>query len=500
VESYKRGIVFSTSFSLLAKSLSFVTNLAVAYFFGAHLQTDIYFLSYAAVTSVALFFTSLNSSVLIPESMRLFEQEGPLRAMKFMNLFLFAYIGVGVLCTGSVLLDPIRFYQAFSRFDSSTLYSNQNLLLLTAPLPLFMLAANTMMDILASRKYFTIPMLMSMLTSLLSLVFILLLHDQFGMVSMIAGMNIAYVLQITLLGYLLFKNLHWRFHVDVSTIRSGVWRNIAYALVGNGTSMVVGYYPLYLLSALDAGSITVLSYSQRLADLPNSLVIAQVSSVVGIKFNELFARKAFIQINDIFLRVAKSLLFILVPVSVVGLLYSREIVTFALQRGSFDVRAAQSTASYFALFSLLLPMIVLSTLVSRLFMASQKIRESLAYQVLFNLFLLALIRVGIGEFGAVGYPIALIAMQILNMVFCYGFVRVYFKMITPATVIIIIGRLGVVNLLIGLVLFGLKSVWVPDLPIVALSLGMGLYLGMLMLSNHFLHLVDDLHELAGLSR
>ncbi|MBK7649512.1 MAG: hypothetical protein IPJ20_00535 [Flammeovirgaceae bacterium] len=59
----------------------------------------------------------------------------------------------------------------------------------------------------------------------------------------------------------------------------------------NITSFFASYVPIYLLSGFNPGIITALIYGQKTAELPTQLITNQVTSVVGIKLNELFGKK-----------------------------------------------------------------------------------------------------------------------------------------------------------------------------------------------------------------
>ncbi|HTQ66173.1 MAG TPA: hypothetical protein VMI12_15355, partial [Puia sp.] len=71
VESYKKGIVLSTVFNFFNKGLVFVNSLVVTYYFGIKAQTDIFFYLYNSIVLLGGFIMNFNSSVIIPESMKL---------------------------------------------------------------------------------------------------------------------------------------------------------------------------------------------------------------------------------------------------------------------------------------------------------------------------------------------------------------------------------------------------------------------------------------------
>src|SRR5574337_1257270 len=105
-ESYKKGILSSIALNVIAKGLAFVNSMVVAFYFGAQSKTDVYFYCYATVSLLVGFIGSLDNSVLIPEAMRIREQENAKKATEFLNFFLYLYSGKGLLIVLEHIIDP----------------------------------------------------------------------------------------------------------------------------------------------------------------------------------------------------------------------------------------------------------------------------------------------------------------------------------------------------------------------------------------------------------
>src|SRR5450759_2858679 len=88
--SYRRGIAFSTVTSVIARGLTFLTAVAIAYRFGTTEATDVYFYCYLLATALVGVSSMFNAMVVIPEIMRLQVQEGQTSAMRFANAVLYA--------------------------------------------------------------------------------------------------------------------------------------------------------------------------------------------------------------------------------------------------------------------------------------------------------------------------------------------------------------------------------------------------------------------------
>jgi putative peptidoglycan lipid II flippase len=409
IESFKRGILFSSAFNFLAKLLLFLQSIVIAYYFGTQAKTDIYFYCIATVTLVCVFINSLDTSILIPESMRLKEQESKEKSVDFLNFFIYCYVIIGTVFTAILLIFPVEIFGLFSKFDIHILRENRELLLMSMPLFVLMATTNLLVNILTSYKYFTIPMMLAVINSSLVLIFLFLFHNSLSMQSVLAGQLVAYSLNILFLVTLMRRGLQWNFSFPGMNVSRRVFKNIAFAQVGSLTTLMLSYVPMYLMTGFGGGVITALTYGQKTSEMPNQLITMQVSSVAAIKFNELYARDEYGKLNDVFSSTIKTLLFIMVPISVVTFLYARDIISIFYERGSFDANSVSSSYLFLKFFVLLLPLLAVNTLATRLIIASQLIGYSVVYQVALNVVMIGLVWLGVRYFGPMGYPYGSVA-------------------------------------------------------------------------------------------
>lgn len=414
-ESYRSGITLSVAFSLLAKLAALGASLALAAFFGTSAEMDVYLYVLFVVTLVTAFVSALNSAVLIPESMRLAAREGERAGMDFVNFFLYAYAALGVAAAAVFLAGPAAVFGTLSRFDRAAL--DAHLPLLYASLPLFplILVSTYLVDVLASRKYFTVPMIASMATNACVLLFVLAFHRGLGALSALAGLAAAYAAQIAALLLMMRRSLGWRFGSTPYRPSRAVLVNSGFAQLGNLATALSSYVPMFLLSGLDRGTVSAMNYGRQAAEFPNNFITQQFSSVAGIKLNELFAHGRLEEADQVAVTSMKGLFFVLVPASLFGAAYAGELIGLLFGRGAFGPESVASAAGFFRLFALLLPFYAANSLVARLFLAAQKIKEAFWYQLGMNLLMAAAIAGGVARYGALGYPAALLACHAFGL-------------------------------------------------------------------------------------
>src|SRR6186713_549350 len=98
-ESYKKGTVLSVLFNIISKGILFLLTIIIARYFGSNIKTDIYFFVFATMVLFSGFINNIDTAVLIPESMRLRQQEGEEPAAAFLNFFLLIYFIIGIMFT-----------------------------------------------------------------------------------------------------------------------------------------------------------------------------------------------------------------------------------------------------------------------------------------------------------------------------------------------------------------------------------------------------------------
>jgi putative peptidoglycan lipid II flippase len=476
IESYRKGILVSTVFNVVNKGFVFLNTLVIAFYFGAQMKMDIYFYAYNTILIIAAFITNLNATVLIPESMRIRVVDGQNQAMLFLNYFLYAYAFFTVLICMVFLVNPVRAFARVSSFNSSGLRENADILFYATPLIVLIPMVNLLTDVLTSYKFFSIPMISGILNGVFSILFVVLFHHSLSVLSLLLGLLLSNSLNFMLLIILMRKRLQWNFRFKRLKIERRIWKNIGYAQAGNLTSSLTSYLPLYLLSAFGPGTITSLNFAQQISSLPTVLITNQFSSVAGIKFNELYSRRQFTELNSIFVSTANFLVFVLIPISGIFFIYPSEIVSLILKRGAFGSNGVAYTALFLQWLGLLAPTLVINTLFSRLFMASHKILLGFAYQIAFNFILISSIYVFVRKFGILGYPVTWVGAYLLNVVFCYYLEKRYFKMIQYPIVLKKFFLLVLVNLLIGSIVFEWKRWSGIQSNFIALACGTGLYL------------------------
>jgi peptidoglycan biosynthesis protein MviN/MurJ (putative lipid II flippase) len=427
--SYKQGVLISVGYTFIAKAIGFLNSAVVAYYFGTKVQTDIFFYMLSTVGLVLGLISTLNGAVLVPEMMRLREKISQKESQEFANFFLYLYLLFGTVIAIVFFVNPILFLQTISCFNKNSLIENIVLVKLFTPVFILFIINTLLIDIMSAYKYFTLPMLINVLNSSLSLIFIVVFHKYWDVISMVLALNLGYLIATVILIILIKQNLNWSFRFRYIKLSKKTWTDAIYAQAGNITSIIAAYSPLWLLSSFGAGTISSLTYGKSTSEIPDQFLTSKVSQIMGIKINELHAMEKFKELNIILMNTYKSLLLIIVPLSGIMFLYSNNIISLLFKRGKFDYHSVAVASEVLKYFALVLPFSASDTVFARLFMASQRIKQSFLFQVVLNVVFIAALFYLIKTFGIIGYPLAALLKIIVAFSTIGILINKYFKYI-----------------------------------------------------------------------
>lgn len=416
-ESYKKGIVLSVLFNVCSKGLLFVVNIAIAFYFGVNTETDIYFYVNSTMLILVSYINNIDVAVLIPELMRLKHQDNEEAAKIFINFFLYLYLLIGAAGVALLFFFNTEIYGLISNFNTATILSHKTMFLISSFNFLLLIVINYLVNILTSLKYFTLPMVISVVNSLLILLVVIIGHQTLGTTGIIIGATAGQLINFLLLIILMKVNLKWKFGRIPKTfsIRKKVWKDIVWVELGQLTALVTNYLPIYLLSTFSNGAITAMNFGKNISEIPNSLLTNQYSYIVGIKFNELYHKSNFKELAKTFVESGKILILVLIPVSCYLSFHATEIVNILLAHGSFNKSNAATTATFLSIFSLAIPFIAIGALITRLCFAAQRARFIFFYQILTNMVLIMAIFGGTYYFKIYGYAYGYLAFHVFNV-------------------------------------------------------------------------------------
>lgn len=425
--SYKTGAALAVGATAFWKLTSFLNGVLIALYFGAGARTDVYFYLIMLIGFGVTFMQRLNGAVLIPEAMFLAEESEPeSRRFLTMGFYFYALLALALCALG--LAFPVGVLRAVSRFDVSLL-QNEQILLCAA---FFLFATNLLayyLTAVAEMHKFFGAALLSPLNALCPLVSLLLLGKHIGVISMVYGFLAANIIQITLLAWLMKKNLHWDFAPRPCAVHPRARKNMLTGQTLAVVDIVNNLLPLYLISGMGAGLVSALNYCRQISDSPTEIITNRVANVSKIELTENAARGQTNVFNKNFLSTNHLLLFVLTPVAVFVSYFAADVVGLFFERGRFGARAAADTVAFLRPMIFMLVLMVPAYLQNNTISAWRKVKESFPYALGSSLAFTLAAWFLLPRLGAFSYPYILLGGLVLGFAVNYFLFKKYFPFV-----------------------------------------------------------------------
>ena len=354
--------------SLLSKPLGFIRQLLLSYYFGTTNITDAYFVATSAIGLMMIYFWAISTSY-IPTYNRVFKNSGEKQAYKFTNnlismqLIFSIFFMIIVWCTADYLI-----YIMASGFDNQTITVAKNLLIiLSISIPFVVLSGELSSFLNIKNK--SIQKSLAQYTSHFIIIFIILAGIYSVCFLAIGGVVCSIIFGLILM-YLCYKQgLHLKLRLSFD-------KNVRYALlfalpmVLNSSIVLINrIVDQNIGSWLGEGIISAINYSANI----QSLLIDGIIGIIMI--NLIFPRLSYLAVHNSneaiasFRKILIILQCIVIPVSVLFVFFSSDIISFIYQRGEFGESAVNMTSIVLSTMAIGLPFVVYNMLCNNMLFA-----------------------------------------------------------------------------------------------------------------------------------
>lgn len=361
---------------LFSKVLGFLRQTLVAGVFGSNDVTDIYFISSEFTINVAGAFTTALTTALVTVYIAVSVKEGKKAAGEVASKVLVLFLMVAAAAI--VLLDlfaPQVGHLLAPAYGAEQLGSLAFYLRIFSVAFLFSAFQSIYAAVLNANNIFVPGKLYGVIYNPLVIVSILLLGERLGISAIVYAYYLANILQILYLhlrcrGIYSFRpTLRFR---DERLVR--VWWLALPILISNVVMQCNGIVDKALCSYLGEGVASAYTYARTLEQFVTGTFTATVTMVLLSQFAAFAAQQDTEKINAMLKRTVAVLILLLVPVAVITVLSSKDIVTLVYMRGKFTWEAVNQTTMALAGFAVGFPLIALREVMIRVHFAFQKTR------------------------------------------------------------------------------------------------------------------------------
>lgn len=421
-ETYKRGAIHSSFFSVLAKGVAFVQQLLIAYYFGANTGTDLYFYLFNLVILIGGMIQTIATSILIPQSMLLRHSDSAKAEMKFLNSFMYSFIVLILLFILVLSLAGSKVPELITNFPLKDIETYLSIYYASLVLMMLMVVNLYLTEILVSFKFFSLPLLCNLLLNSGIILALLLFKHTMGVSSMIYGSCAASAVNMVILIVLMKKKLQWKFlQTDFSTI-SHQWKSIGGLAFNQGVVIFASTFPMYLLSYYQPGIITIINYAQKFIQAPLAW-IQQFTAVLQIKLNNLKGSGRENEIYQSASQIAVRLFFLTMFTSLIIFLLRDFIAETLFGLGKMPVEAGHMLSHLIGILTFSMPFTAMSLAYMKVFFTKGYIRQYVTIMLLINAISCVLYAISIHNWQENGFAFIYVLIEMLTTLIIWVYLQ-----------------------------------------------------------------------------
>jgi len=412
-ETYKRGAIHSSFFSVLAKGVAFVQHLLIAYYFGANTGTDLYFYLFNLALLIGGMIQTITTSILIPQSMLLRHADSAKTEMKYLNSFMYSFTALILLFMVLLSLAGNKVPASITNFPLEDIEKYISIYYASLLLVVLLVINLFLTEILVSFKFFTLPLVCNLLLNSGIILALLLFKNTIGVSSMIYGSCVASVINTVMLIILMKQKLQWQFLLTDFSVISYQWKAIAGLTFNQGVVIFASTFPMYLLSYYQPGVITIINYAQKFIQAPLAW-IQQFTAVLQIKLNNL---KGNGKVNEIYRsasQIAIRLFLLTLFTSFIIFLLRNFIAETLFGLGKMPVEAGSKLSYLIGILTFSMPFTAMSLAYMKVFFTQGYIRQYVTVMLFVNIVSCILYAVSIYYWQENGYAFVYVLIEMLT--------------------------------------------------------------------------------------
>lgn len=412
-ESYRKGIINSSVSNVVGKSAAFIQQWLIGYYFGINSDTDVFFFTYNIILFASFFFLNFTTSVLIPEGMKIREQENEEESKQFFNSYIFAYAMIGIIVMLIVGCMPEFIIGCISSFGYETIENNITLIQWCIPIIFLNFIVSIISEILVSYKYFTIPNIITLVNYSIGIAFIISFHDTLGLNAIAIGLVIGYIINLILVSYIIRKELNWEFLQPINFRFKKIFKGAFYSQTGYIVYLAAMYVPQNIFTSLPAGYLSAINFADKILTIPSIFLVGQITNVMAVKINNMVASNKLMELSRLIEKILITTMAGLMLTAVIISISSGLIVDLLFAWGNYNMDSMSVTVRILSAMIFYLPFSFAFSIFMKLCNAFKKQDKFFYLQTFTQALTIVLYFYFIPSYGIYTYPSCRIAPYII---------------------------------------------------------------------------------------
>ncbi len=356
---------------ILSKAVGFGRDMVTTAYFGLSFANDAYVSAYSLFYLPVLLFNSCISATLIPLYVEAREQDGLATANRFasnsINLFAIAALAVSAIMYA--LSGPLvnLVYSGFDAEKAAVTAKLTRIMLLALVFNVTSISVSSLLN--AAEKYIA-AQLTGFPLSVCVITASVLFYDTYGIEAVAWGVFTASIMQLLIMipfmrGWFKYSSI-----LDMKDKRFHRLMVLALpAMLSMGISELNHMIDHALASGLPEGTMSAMTSSYRLIQFVQGILIVPLTTIMFSRMSKHVAAKDERGALKMMLDSLMQLSVVVLPVVVIGMALSQDVIKFAYMRGRFTLADVKVTAGLLAFYIIGLPAFGMRDFLSRMFHA-----------------------------------------------------------------------------------------------------------------------------------
>ena len=375
-----KTVSFMMLITLFGKILGMVREQLLAANYGTDMQAAAFLLaSRIPRTFFDVIFASAISASFIPVFVEYLQKKGRKEAFSLANRFItmISTVTLLMMLLGMAFAKPLTLLIA-PGYDVETVTLCVGLLRMLFPTMLFTAVAFSFVGILQSLEEFNVPAALSVVSNGVLILYYIFFNEKFGILGLTVAFLIGWAMQAVIQIPSLWKEgYHYRpdFHFKDEGLRK-IGRLMLPVMVSTWIQPINFMVNTRFASQLSGGSavngelgVSALEYANNLYTIIVGVFVLAIANMVFPKFSRMTEDKK--EFGLAVRGTLKSMIFLLIPMTVGLMALAQPVVSLIYQRGAFDETATQLTAAALFFFALGMVGYGVQNILSRAFYANQ---------------------------------------------------------------------------------------------------------------------------------
>ncbi len=341
--------------TVISKVLGLLRDIVFANFYGTGYVATAFFTSIRIPTQlVDIILSSAIVSTFVPIFNEIMQKEGKKKANLFANHFvnIVALISTVISILG-ILFAPQIVKVLAGGFDEQTYALTVELIRITFPMIIFTAIAYSFVGLLQSYGQFNIPAMISAISNLAIILFLLLFREKFGIHGVAFCMLFAWLLQVVIqIPYA--KKFGYPFRMSISFRDENIKRVFLLAIpifISTAVLPINSLVSTRLASGMGDNAVAAMEYANKLYIVISGVFTYAIGNIIFPEMSRASADDDKEGYRDIIQKAIRMMVYLLIPLSIGIMIFGKDIISVVYERGEFDASSTAITASILLFFS-----------------------------------------------------------------------------------------------------------------------------------------------------